>query len=126
MRLALVAGVVFFGGMAWWMVTLQEGPGGLAPDLVEGVEGPVWIGMAILFLALSAGIVVLRSRWKAAEQGPSKHTVNIMGWAVAEAGGLIGCIYLLLVGDPTFFGVGLAMLVLATFVLLPIPRFQGR
>ena len=118
MRLGLVGGVVFFGAVAWWMAHMQ---GGIAPDLVDGIQGPVWIGLGVLFLALFAAVVALRSRRQSAEDGQAKHGATIMGWAVAESGGLIGCIYLLFVGDPTFFGVGLAFLLLATFVLLPIP-----
>lgn len=115
----MVAGVLVFGAAAWGL-TVMKGAG-MAPDLVTGYEFFVWGGLGLLFLVLFAGVVGLRSRWDVAEDASTKQTVNIMGWAVAETGGLVGCVYFLLVGDPTFFGVGLALLILTTFVLLPIP-----
>jgi hypothetical protein len=63
-------------------------------------------------------------QWEAATDFGAKRTYNIIGWALAEITGLLGAVYLLFVGDPTFFAFGLVLLGGTIFVWLPVPGDQ--
>lgn len=122
-RFALLGGVVIFGGIAWLFARGLE-PGGFAPELVQGVEQYVWYGFILLFLGVFGGALTLQSRWASADDFEAKKGLNIAGWALAEFPALLGALYLLLVGDPTFFVIGLALMGFVAFVLLPVPSSE--
>jgi hypothetical protein len=117
-RLGLLGQTLSLGAIAWFVA----GPRGVAPGLVEGVEPYVWGGLGLSFVGLFGGVLAVRSRWRSAASAADKRSANIIGWALAEAAGLLGAIYLLMVGDGVFFGAGLALQGLASFVLLPLPE----
>jgi hypothetical protein len=124
-RIALLTGVVVFGVITWILgrvVIPLPGPGTppLAAGLVQGIEAYVEYGFVLTFLGVFGGVIALRSRWKAADDFEAERQINIAGWALADFTALSGGIYLMLVGDPTFFGAGLAFMILTAFVLLPI------
>lgn len=105
--------------VALWFVAEE---GGLTPDLFQGMELYVTAVLVIVFLGIFGGVFALRSRWQAAEGFGVKKTTNIIGWALAESATLLGLGYWLLVGNALFFGVGMALQVLASFVVLPVPE----
>lgn len=119
-RFALLGGVVLFGGLAWFLGRVLE-PEGMSPELFQGFENVVWYGFILFILGAFGGIIALQARWRAADGFPAKRKINIVGWALAEFPALLGGMYLMLGGDPTFFGMGLALMILAAFVLLPLP-----
>lgn len=110
--MALLAGVLSFGGIITVLVG-RDGPRGT--DIAVALQ---WVNIAFL-IGAAAGILVLQ-RLHAAESDPAKRqTWNIVGWALGETTAMYGGVHYLLVGSPTPYLVGLAMLV-ASFVLVPI------
>lgn len=109
-------------GVALWLVADE---GGLKPEVFQGMELYVTAGLVIVFLGFFGSVLVLRSRWQAAEDFDTKKTTNIIGWALAETASLLGVVYLFLVGNAVFFGAGLALQGLASFVLLPMPEREA-
>ncbi|WP_263785298.1 hypothetical protein [Salinibacter grassmerensis] len=122
-RIALLTGIVVFGVITWILGrVVLPGPATppLAAGLVQEIGAYVEYGFVLTFLGVFGGVIALRSRWKAAEDFEAERQINLAGWALANFTALSGGIYLMLVGDPTFFGAGLALMVLTAFVLLPI------
>ena len=117
-RLGLLGQTLSLGAIAWFVAGTQ----GLTPGLFDGIEGYVWGGLGLSFVGLFGGVLAARSRWRSAESYADKHSANIMGWALAEAAGLLGAIYLMMGGNAVFFGAGLALQGLASYVLLPLPE----
>lgn len=118
-RILLLVGVVLFGGIAWFLGRVQFA-GGMAPNVFQGIESYVWYGFILTFVGVFGAAVALRSRWQAADDFKAERQINIAGWALAELTAILGGVYLMLVGDPTFFGAGLGLMIFASFVLLPI------
>lgn len=112
-RVALLTGVLVFGGIAYYL-TQQRG-GGLGPehaDTLQVVNIALLVGVAI-------GIMIVQRR-HAAEGDPARRTtLNILAWALGEAVALIGGVHFLLVGNPVPYLVGL-MMMLASFIVVPI------
>lgn len=118
-RITLLLGVVIFGALAWLLGRVLF-PGGMAPELIQGIESYVEYGFILTVIAIGGGVVALRSPWQAANDFEAERQINLVGWALAEFPALLGGGYLMLVGDPVFFGVGLVLMILTAFVLLPI------
>lgn len=108
--------------VALWFVAEE---GGLTPDVFQGIELYVTAVLGIVFLGVFGGLFALRSRWQAAEGFGAKRTTNIVGWALAESATLLGLGYWVLVGNALFFGVGMALQALASFVVLPLPEGES-
>lgn len=117
-RIALIMGPLSIGVLAVGVPALWA----ITPGLVDGVEGYVQGGFILFFLGLFGGILALRSKCRAAESFAEKRSSTILGWGLGESGGLLGALYMMFVGDPTFFGAGIALQFLASFVLLPMPE----
>jgi hypothetical protein len=117
-RYALLAGTLSFGMIAWAV----SGTRGLVPAIDDGIEVYVWSMLVLVFIGLFGGVLAVRSKWTAAETFDEKQSANIVGWALAESAGLLGGLYLLMVGNPLFFGAGIALQGMASFVLLPVPE----
>ncbi|HEX8393139.1 MAG TPA: hypothetical protein VF665_12415 [Longimicrobium sp.] len=113
-RMALLAGVLSFGGIITFLVS-RDGPRGGGSDIGAALQ---WVNIAFLIVA-AAGVLVLQ-RKHAAERDPAqRQTWNIIAWALGEMTAMFGGVHYLLVGSPAPYLVGLAMLV-ASFVLVPI------
>lgn len=117
-RFALLVTPLFLA-LSVWIVAAE---GGLKPEVFQGMELYVTAVLIIVFLGFFGGILALRSRWQAAEDFEAKKRADIIGWVLAEAASLLGIVYLFLVGNASFFGAGLALQGLASFVLLPMPE----
>ena len=114
----LLGGVLLLGIIAFVLV---ESTGPLASELTP-FEDYLVIGMAVLLLTLFGGTFVVRRQRTAATTPDAQRSQTIIGWAIVEAGGILGGVYLLLLGDPTFWAVGFAMQLFVVFVVLPLPN----
>ena len=114
-RMALLSGVLVFGIVAYVLVN-RDGP--LAAGDPETARTMVWINVA--FLVTAAPALLYLQRKHAAERDRARaNTLNIIAWAVGESVAIMGAVHWLLVGAPTPYVVGLAVM-LASFVLVPI------
>jgi branched-subunit amino acid ABC-type transport system permease component len=113
-RVALLTGVLMFGGIAFYL-TRQRGGGIGEPDVAPTLK---WVNIGFLIVA-AIGIMIMQ-RKHAAEGDPARRsTLNIVAWALGEATALFGGVHFLLVGDPAPYLVGLGLM-LASFVAVPI------
>lgn len=112
-RIALLSGVLMFGGIAFFL-TQQDGGRG-DPEMAQTLQ------MVNILLLVSAVIGILWvQRRHAAERDPARRTsLNIIGWAMGEATALFGGVHFLLMGSAIPYFVGLVTM-LAAFALVPI------
>ena len=110
-RMAMLAGVLMFGVLAYYLSRQPR---------AEPVDaGALQTGNIILLIVAGIGLLVVQ-RVHAAQRDPAKRaTFNIIAWALGEAVALFGGVYLLLTGEVTPYLVGLAMMI-ASFGLVPI------
>lgn len=112
-RVALMSGVLVFGGIAYYL-TQQQG-GGLGPEMADTLQ----IVNIVLLVGAAIGIMIIQRR-HAAETDPAKRTtLNIAAWAMGEATALFGGVHFMLVGNAIPFLVGLVMMI-ASFIVVPI------
>jgi hypothetical protein len=113
-RVALLTGVLMFGGIAYYL-TRERGGGIGEADLAQTLQ---WLNIGFLVMA-AIGIMMVQ-RKHAAERDPARRTtLNIVAWAMGEATALFGGVHYLLMGDPMPYVVGLGLM-LASFVVVPI------
>lgn len=117
-RFTLLISPILVAGALWTAVE----PGSVAPDVFEGSEFYVTAVLVVVFGGFFGGLLTLRARWQAAEAFDTRTTINLIGWALAEGATLLGLAYLFLMGNALFFGAGLGLQGLASFVLLPVPE----
>jgi hypothetical protein len=111
-RLALLAGVLTFGGIVWFV--LRHGGVETAP-----LEPAFLYGFVAVLVASGVGIAVIQLR-HAAETEPARlQTLALAGWALGEAPALLGGVLYLLSGNPVPYLVGLGMM-LVSFVMIPV------
>lgn len=107
-RWALLAGATLFGAIAW---VIADGTG-LAPGLLAQIPyAPIVLTGFFVTIVLAV--------WGLQHQ-PKTASNPVVGWALAETMSLLGGVYLLLVGDPTFWLVGLATQFVVSFVVMPL------
>lgn len=116
-RIALIGGVVMFGGALWFIMEQSATPV-LGSDLLPWVR---W-GVLAIFAAAAVAIFVVRKKWEVADTVKGKRPLNITGWALAEGMALVGAIYMFLTMDPAFFIVGFLAQLVVSFVVLPVPK----
>lgn len=112
-RIALLSGVLVFGGLAYFL-TNQQG-GGLGPENA----GVLQMVNIVLLVAAALGIVLVQRRHLAETDPRKRTTLNIAAWAMGEATALFGGVHFMLVGNPIPYFVGLVMMI-AAFVTVPI------
>lgn len=115
-RVAMLAGVLTFGGVVYVLRRDGNAPGVNA----EQARAFLWIGRALWGAAIVGCLVlfqlVLRTRSAARAQ-----TFQIVAWALGEMVALYGAMIWFLTGSPTWFTPGLIYLGLA-FLAFPIRR----
>jgi hypothetical protein len=112
-RMALLAGVLTFGGIVFYLTSQR------APTTTPEAGKAMQMANIAILVAVAVGLLVLQ-RLHANQADPSKRTaLNIAAWAVGETAALFGGVHFLLIGNPTPYLVGLAMM-LVSFVLVPI------
>lgn len=114
-RIALLAGVLLFGAVTWWLHRGARievvGPAEL--HTLRRAGSVVWLG------ALLAEVVlfVIRLRGRTRDQA-AQHSQRVMAWAAGEVVALFGAVYYFRSRDPQWFVYGLVFFVL---VLLAFP-----
>jgi hypothetical protein len=113
-RVGLLTGMLMFGAIAF-LLTRERGGGTGSPEIAE----PLQIANIVVLILAAAGIMMMQ-RKHAVETDPSRRTTwNIAGWAMGEAAAMFGGVHYLLVGNPTPYLVGMAMM-LVSFIMVPI------
>lgn len=119
-RYALLAGVLFFGAVAWFL-TRDGGLVALDPPALMWVR----YGIAAVLVGAAVGVMAVRRQWKNRAAFSEKASLNLVGWAVAEGAAFAGAIYYLMTGNILLFLLGLVLMLATEFVLLPIPSEQS-
>jgi hypothetical protein len=114
-RLALFAGVVTFGAVAWYVT--REGPVSDVPEQTARYLSFVLIGLAVASLG---ALTVVRGVRANASEYARQGTLTVVGWSLGEAPALLGGVLYLLTGSPVPFVTGILVL-LVGFVMLPVP-----
>jgi hypothetical protein len=115
-RLAMLAGVLIFGGVVWWQ--RREG-GGSVPDAAFAKNlrtlAIVWIAVAVTGIAALFAFV---SRQLPEER---RRMFSILAWALGEGAALAGGVVYLLAGDARWYLAGVFVLLVA-FIVFPARR----
>jgi hypothetical protein len=112
-RIALMSGVLMFGGIAYYL-TEQNG-GGLGPENADTLQ----IVNIALLVGAAIGIMFIQRRHLAEKDPAKRTTLNISAWALGEATALFGGVHFMLVGNAIPYLVGIVMMI-ASFVVVPI------
>ena len=115
-RVAMLAGVLSFGAIAWFVRRQGpvEAPTAVDPAMLRIAGSVIW-GLAIL--GILGLFLALRNR----ETPARRSSFSIIGWALGEAVALFGGVYLFLTGDAQWFLAGLTALLLSFFIF-PLRR----
>lgn len=115
-RGALLAGIVIFGSVAWYVT--QEGP-------VASVTADATRYLSMVLIGLSAAsigvVLVVRSLRERAEGIERRSTLTVVGWAMGEAPALLGGVIYLMTASAFPYLTGLCVFLLAVF-LIPVPE----
>lgn len=112
-RLALLVGVLLFGGVIWF---LQRQGGSPAVD-ADAARGARLIAL-IWLVGSIAGLVTLLALTSRTVPEARRRTLSIVAWALGEGAALAGGVVYLIAADPRWYLGGLFVL-LASFVLFP-------
>ena len=115
-RIAILAGVLMFGGVIWFM----QRDAGWTPVTPQFPVQPIALG---LWTAAIVGVLGLRAAWGKTNDVKRRVHFSIMAIAVAEAPALYGAVVYFLTGDPRLYLTGV-FLMLTTLLLFPISRHR--
>lgn len=115
-RLALLAGVLMFGGVTWYIRREGAGPG-LDP---ESLRTLLWVGRGTWILSM-ATCVSLFGMLRNARSQARIGALSLVGWAAGEAVAMVGGVIWFLTGITQWYSAGLVYLVL-TFLAFPARR----
>ncbi|MEM6645668.1 MAG: hypothetical protein AAF730_05410 [Bacteroidota bacterium] len=106
--------------VAVWAIRTYGGfDGGLDAETAQ-LLGFVFLGVIAVNVIVLAGL----RRFVERAHADRKPSLVLVGWAVGEGGALLGAIHYLLTGSLSVFIGGAVVLLLALFVLLPLPADQ--
>lgn len=117
-RLALFAGVMMFGAVAWYVT--RQGPVSELPEQTTRYLSFVLMGLAVASLA---ALTVVRGVTANSKDYARRSTLTVVGWALGEAPALLGGVLYLLTGSPVPFITGLFVL-LVGFLMIPVPEAE--
>lgn len=113
-RVAMLAGVIMFGVVTWFLRRSGPAPGGIEAGPLDTITyGAMIAGIA--------GIVVMRRVVAAATDAARYANMAVIGWAFGELAALAGAVHYFMTGDPTRYVIGV-MVMLLSFVLIPLRR----
>ncbi|MCC6772221.1 MAG: hypothetical protein IT360_13595 [Gemmatimonadaceae bacterium] len=115
-RLALLAGVLMFGGVTWYIRREGAGPG-LDPETLRTL---LWVGRGTWILSM-ATCVSLFGMLRNARSQARIGALSLVGWAAGEAVAMVGGVIWFLTGITQWYSAGLVYLVL-TFLAFPARR----
>lgn len=109
-RMAMLTGVLMFGGIVFFLRRSGGAPG-IAPEQAMAF---VWLGRVLWGMAVAGCLVVFQLlQRQAGRKGPPLH---IVAWALGEMVALYGGVVWLLAGTPAWYLPGLVYLVLTFLV----------
>lgn len=114
-RIALLTGVLMFGGITWFM---QRGAD-WSPADGDSLR-LLRIGMLATWVVAVLLLLVLRARLGRLTEAAGR-SMLIIGWAIGEGAALFGAVYYFLSGQAEWYIAGLFVM-LAAFILFPIRR----
>jgi len=114
-RVAMLVGVLVFGGVVWWLRRSGSASYEADPRGLRAAGQLVWAlaTFGVLALFLVAGRV-------AAERRP---TLSVIAWALGESTALYGGLFWLTLGDPQWYLYGVACLLL-TYFIFPVRNIR--
>jgi hypothetical protein len=112
-RLAMLLGVLTFGGVVWYIRRSGDPPGVSADE----ARSLLWIGRAIWGVAIIGCIVV----FQLTQRRPRDSSYQILAWAFGEMVALYGAVIWFLTGTSGWYVPGLVFLVM-TFLAFPARR----
>lgn len=115
-RIALVAGVLMFGGL-----TLFIHRQGSWTPMAEGDIDTLRIAGFVIWGIAVGGMILLRGKAGREIDRSRYATLSIVGWALGEAPALFGGVYYFLTANAVWYINGLLLLI-ASFVIFPIRR----
>lgn len=115
-QLSLVMGPVLFFGVTYF-VRHQPGFTPVSNPLPDGVQ----YLLPVVFVLALGGVFIVRNFRTSSSNDQQFATFSLIGWAVAEAAALLGCVYFFLNGDPKWAITGI-FVQLFSVVLLPAKR----
>ena len=110
-RIALLVGVLAFGGIVWFLRRSSEPSYGVNPHGLRVAGQAVWglMTLGTLTLFVTAG-----------RSAPDRRaTFSVIAWALGEATAIYGGLFWMLLGDPQWYLYGVACLLL-TYFIFPI------
>ena len=117
MRLAMLAGVLLFGAVSWWMRRSAPSPSTVDPQFAEILAALPLVGGSVALVA----VVILRKALASVRDPLRQAPLRLVGWATGELAALVGAVGYFLSGNVTSYLIGLGVLVF-TFVALPLPE----
>ncbi|HEX5633465.1 MAG TPA: hypothetical protein VFX50_09560 [Gemmatimonadales bacterium] len=114
-RIAMLAGVLTFGGVAFFVRRGANPPALAADTSVLQLAGSLIWAVAII------GVLVLFMLLRGRDTPERRASFSIIGWALGEAVALYGAVFLYLTGDAQWFLMGLTAQLL-TFFIFPLRR----
>lgn len=115
-RIAMLAGLLLFGGVTWWLHSTGNAPAPFDPAFARTLQ-LVFFAMCVSF---AAAIMLLRSV-RSRTSGPRVVTLSLLAYALGEGIAIFGAVYWLFTGAPALYAAGLAIFLLA-LLLLPVPE----
>lgn len=115
-RVALLLGVLLFGGVTWYI--RRDGAGlGIDPDALHTL---LWVGRGTWLVSL-ATCMALFGMIRNARSQARIDALSLVGWAAGETVALMGGVIWFLTGITQWYSAGLVYLVL-TFLAFPARR----
>ena len=114
-RIALLVGVLAFGGIVWYLRRSGEASYTVDPHGLRVAGQAIWglMTLGTLALFLAAGRATPQRR----------PAFSVIAWALGEATALYGGLYWMLLGNPQWYLYGVACLLLTYFIF---PVRNGR
>jgi hypothetical protein len=111
-RIAMLVGVLLFGGVTWAL--RRDAPPEVVPTprIVDYLRLGVW-GITI------AVVLLVRAKLDRTGDPARRATLSILAWAAGELSALFGAVHYFLTGEPRWYLIGVLLLLVA-FLLVPL------